>query len=154
VAKAADARTESKIGQVSLPAGAGKIQGMGESFTAELSTGVGGYSIPLKSGGARGGAQPSLSLNYTSSRGHGVAGLGWSLGGVAFVARQTDRGVPGYQDPPGGGAWNPTQDRFVFGGGQELVPICRVSNAACESGEPLRDDGANAKEVLPAWANG
>src|SRR5262245_10226343 len=90
-----DNRVESRISQVALPLGAGKVQGMGESFTAELSTGVVGYSIPLKVGGARGTAQPRLSLNYTSSRGYGVAGVGWSLGGVAFIARQTDRGVPG-----------------------------------------------------------
>jgi RHS repeat-associated protein len=145
-AQATPALDESGASQVALPSGAGKVSGMGESFTAELSTGIGSYSIPLRVGGARGAAQPGLTLAYTSSRGHGVAGLGWSLGGVAYVARQTDRGVPGYQDPPNGGGWQPTQDRFVFGAGQELVPICQVS---VDCGSRLQPG-----EMLPASLSG
>jgi RHS repeat-associated protein len=128
--------------RVSLPAGAGKVQGMGESFSAELSTGVGGYSVPIALPAGRGGVQASLSLAYSSSRGYGNAGLGWSLG-VPFIARQTDRGIPGYQDGTG---WTPQQDRFVFGGGQELVPICLVTGGGCA--------GAASGETMPAWASG
>jgi YD repeat-containing protein len=43
-----------------------------------------------------------------------MAGLGWSVG-VPFIARQTDRGMPRYEAG--------SLDRFIYNGGQELVPI-------------------------------
>ncbi|MGH7330458.1 MAG: SpvB/TcaC N-terminal domain-containing protein, partial [Polyangiaceae bacterium] len=65
---------------------------------------------------------------------------------MAFISRQTDRGVPQYNDPAVGAAWQPTQDRFVFNGGQELVPICLVSGCSCA--------GSLAGEAMPSWAEG
>jgi RHS repeat-associated protein len=130
---------------ISLPQGTGKIQGMGESFSTDLSTGVANFTVPFSLIPARGGAQPSLSLNYRSSSGHGIAGVGWEVG-VPYIARQTDRGIPQYQDPSTGGEWAPSQDRFVFNGGQELVPICLVSGTACTGKLPT--------EVMPEWASG
>jgi RHS repeat-associated protein len=130
---------------ISLPQGTGKIQGMGESFSTQLSTGVANFTVPFALLPARGGAQPSLSLTYSSGSGAGVAGMGWDVG-VAFIARQTDRGLPRYQDPATGGGWAPTQDRFVYNGGQELIPICLVPSSACTSQVP--------NEAMPAWASG
>jgi RHS repeat-associated protein len=124
-----------------LPGGPATTLGMGESFTTQLSTGAVSFSIPFSMPAARGGVQPRLDLSYTSAGGFGVAGVGWSLGGAA-ISRQTDRGLPSYDDR---GDWHPTQDRFVFGG-MELVPICLVSGAQCL--------GALSGEVMPAWANG
>ncbi|CAN5180969.1 hypothetical protein BH09MYX1_BH09MYX1_43580 [soil metagenome] len=132
--------------QITVPQGAGKIQGMGESFSAQLSTGIATYSIPISLPAARGGAQPSLALSYSSSLGHGVAGLGWEIG-VPFIARQTDRGIPHYDDPVSGGPWKPTMDRFAFNGGQELVPICLVDGS-------LGCTGALSGEVMPVWSTG
>ncbi len=43
-----------------------------------------------------------------------MLGVGWSLG-VPFIARQTDRGLPRYEEG--------SLDRFIYNGGQELVPI-------------------------------
>ena len=83
---------------ISVPKGAGTIQGMEESFSAQLSTGIATFSVPIALPAARGGAQPSLGLSYSSSGGSGVVGMGWSIG-VPFIARQTDRGVPRYDDP-------------------------------------------------------
>ncbi len=131
---------------MSLPQGAGKVDGMGESFSTNLSTGVGTFSIPIATLPARGAAQPSLTLSYSSARGYGVAGMGWDLG-VPFIARQTDRGIPRYQDPGAGAGWSPGQDRFVFNGGQELVPICLVTTG-------LACPGAVAGELMPSWASG
>src|SRR5205823_3638137 len=71
---------------ISVPQGAGKVQGMGESFSAQLSTGIATFSIPIALPPARGAAQPSLALSYSSSGGAGVAGIGWSIG-VGFIAR-------------------------------------------------------------------
>jgi hypothetical protein len=125
----------------SLPTGAATQLGMGESFSAQLSTGTAGYSVPLILPSARGRAQPKLSLQYSSGAGFGVAGVGWSIGTPA-VARQTDRGSPGYADQ---GTWQPNQDRFAFAG-MELVPICTVSSGACA--------GSLAGEAMPSWSNG
>jgi RHS repeat-associated protein len=71
-----------------------------------------------------------------------VAGVGWEVGWPS-ISRQTDRGIPTYND---GATFQPNQDRFVFGAGQELVPICTVSGTACT--------GAIAGEVMPSWASG
>ena len=105
---------------ISLPQGSGKIQGMGESFSTQLSTGSATFSVPFSLSTARGAAQPSLDLAYSSGGGFGLAGVGWDVG-VPFIARQTDRGLPNYADQAG---FYANQDRFVFNGGQELVPIC------------------------------
>ncbi len=88
---------------ISIPKGAGTIAGMEESFSAQLSTGIATFSVPLSLPAARGGAQPSLGLSYSSGGGLGVAGMGWSIG-VPFIARQTDRGVPRYYDQT---SWHP-----------------------------------------------
>ena len=60
---------------ISVPKGAGTIQGMEESFSAQLSTGIATFSVPIALPAARGGAQPSLGLSY-SSRGGGGGGRG------------------------------------------------------------------------------
>ncbi|MBK7398381.1 MAG: hypothetical protein IPJ34_19330, partial [Myxococcales bacterium] len=126
---------------ISVPQGTGKIQGMGESFSAQLSTGIATFAVPFAPP-RRGGAQPSLGLSYSSGNGHGIAGVGWEIG-APYIARQTDRGVPQYKD---GTAWTPQQDRFVFNGGQELVPICLVGTDC--TGKLI------AGEVIPATFNG
>lgn len=127
---------------ISVPSGGGTVAGMGESFTAQLTTGVASFNVPIGLPKARGAAQPTLSLIYGSGGGFGDAGVGWSLSGQLYIARQTDRGTPAYDDRAD---FHPNQDRFVFGG-QELVPICKVSSGSCA--------GALAGEVMPAWSSG
>jgi RHS repeat-associated protein len=128
---------------IALPQGAGKIQGMGESFSTQMSTGVATFTVPFALPDARGGAQPSLTLAYSSGAGHGLAGVGWDVA-WPYIARQTDRGLPGYDDRA---QWHPQQDRFLFDGGQEIVPICVVQGTSCAASLP-------AGEVMPAWADG
>jgi RHS repeat-associated protein len=136
---------------ISVPKGSGTIQGMGESFSAQLSTGIATFSVPFALPAARGGAQPSLGLSYSSASGAGLAGMGWSVG-VPYIARQTDRGLPGFNE---GSEWNPNQDRFVFNGGQELVPICKVlSETSCESPAPESKNQLIVGEKMPLWAVG
>jgi len=127
---------------ISLPSGAASVAGMGESFTAQLTTGVAAFNVPLSIPAGRAGVSPSLGLVYASSSGYGLAGVGWSLAAGLFIARQTDRGIPSYDDRDD---WHPEQDRFVLGG-QELVPICRVESGEC--------DGALEDEVMPPWSEG
>jgi hypothetical protein len=114
---------------LSIPKGEGTIDGMGESFSAQLSTGIATYSVPIAVPKARGQVSVNLGLSYSSSSGHGLAGVGWDIG-VPFISRQTDRGLPNYDDQS---SWHAGQDRFVFNGGQELVPICTVSVASGSS---------------------
>jgi RHS repeat-associated protein len=128
---------------ISVPKGSGTIQGMGESFSAQLSTGIATFSVPFALLAARGGAQPSLGLSYSSASGAGLAGMGWSVG-VPYIARQTDRGLPSYNE---GSEFDINQDRFVFNGGQELVPICTV-------GQGLECAGKLTGEAMPPWAAG
>jgi RHS repeat-associated protein len=104
---------------LSLPQGGGSIEGYGETFSMALATGSGAYSIPIATGGGRAGVAPSLSLSYGATQGDGPVGVGWSMG-TPFIGRATDRGVPRYVDS---GMWTPTEDRFFFNGGQELVPV-------------------------------
>ncbi len=127
---------------ISLPQGSGKVQGMGESFSAQLSTGVATFSVPFAMPKARGAAQPSLELSYSSSGGFGLAGVGWDLS-VPFIARQTDRGLPSYADSAG---FDINQDRFIFNGGQELVPVCVVGGGLVCPGAP--------DETMPSWSTG
>ena len=134
---------------ISAPDGAGTIEGLGESFSAQMSTGTASYSVPLAVPRGR-GVQPSLALSYSSGNGADIAGHGWSLG-APFIARQTDRGTPLYDDRPHG-SWHPNQDRFTFNGGQELVPICDVGNGLeCET---LSGTDAAPGETMPSWAAG
>ena len=61
---------------ISIPKGSGTIKGMDESFSAQLSTGIATLTVPIALPSARGGAQPALSLAYSSSHGFGLAGVG------------------------------------------------------------------------------
>ncbi|WP_394845130.1 hypothetical protein LZC95_49765 [Pendulispora brunnea] len=130
---------------LSLPSGAGTTQGMGESFSAQLSTGTASYGLAIELPTARGAVQPHLVLSYSSGAGSGVLGIGWNLG-TPFIARQTDHSPPRYLDPVAGGGWTPSQDSFTFNGA-ELVPICLVGAGGACSGK-LPD------EVMPVWAGG
>lgn len=127
---------------IAMPSGAATVGGMGESFSAQLSTGIATFKIALATPPGRGVADVTLKLVYGSSGGAGLAGTGWSLGGAAAISRQTHRGTPKYDDRSD---WHPEQDRFLFGA-EELVPICKVDAGTCQ--------GALANEVMPVWANG
>ncbi len=104
--------------RLTLPDGEGSAQGMGERFRAVLSSGAGGYSVPIVLPPGRAGHQPSITLGYSTSSGNGPLGFGWSLG-VSSVARMGDRGVPRYVDRP---RWQALEDRLALDGA-ELVPV-------------------------------
>ncbi len=97
---------------LALPDGQGSMQGMGESFSANTNTGSGTFSIPISIPPGRRGVQPQIGLAYSTGTGNGPVGWGWSMG-VPSITRQTDKGMPRYA----------SSDRFMFNGGQELVPI-------------------------------
>jgi len=103
---------------ISVPTGPGTVEGMGECFSTRRSTGIAGFNIPISLPAARGAVQPALGIGYSSAGGCGLLGMGWNVG-VGAISRQTDTGIPHYVDQ---NAWHPQQARFIFNGGQELVP--------------------------------
>lgn len=121
------------------------VSGLGGGFSAQATTGLLSYGIPLGTAPSRSG-QPSLSLGFSSSGSYGNAGRGWALSGGMAIQRQTDQGTPRYEDPSDN-QWYPEQDRFSFGAGGALVPICTVG-AARECAGKL------ASELMPNWSPG
>lgn len=91
---------------ISLPSGPGSLEGLGESFEPELSTGTAGYPFKLSLPPGVAGFQPEVTLTYDGGNPNGPWGLGWSLS-VACIQRRTDAGLPTYDD---------ARDRFIFRG--------------------------------------
>jgi RHS repeat-associated protein len=120
---------------ISLPAGPGSIQGLGESFQPQLNSGSGSYQVPLVLPRGTGGQTSALALVYNSGSGNGELGLGWTLSGVPSIRRNTDRGVPRYVDGPNGvdddhdgQVDNPEELDTITGlSGEELVPLADSS---------------------------
>ncbi len=137
-----DTRSAVSSQAISLPSAEGSIEGMGESFAPVLSSGTATFTVPIAVAPGRGGVQPSLALSYSSSGGNGPLGVGWGAG-VPFISRQTDRGLPRYVDRA---AWHPEEDRFIYNGGQELVPVASGAMARIDQQAAGELDG-NAAEV-------
>ena len=97
---------------ISLPKGGGALQGIGETFSPDLFTGTGNFTVPIALPSGRNGFQPSLTLVYSTGNGNSPFGLGWQLS-IPGVARKTSDGIPRYQD---------ASDTFVLSGAEDLVP--------------------------------
>jgi len=50
-------------------------------------SGAATYSIPLWTTPGTAGMEPKISLNYSSQAGPGIAGFGWSIGGISVITR-------------------------------------------------------------------
>jgi len=55
--------------------------------SAGVSGGAANYSIPIALPPGRAGMQPSVSLNYSSRSGNGIAGVGWGLSAGSAISR-------------------------------------------------------------------
>lgn len=98
---------------ISLPKGGGALQGIGETFSPDLQTGTGNFTVPIALPAGRNGFQPQLNLVYSTGNGNGPFGLGWSLS-VPGVSRKTSKGIPRYDD---------SADVFILSGAEDLVPV-------------------------------
>src|SRR5262245_9477321 len=82
---------------ISLPKGGGALHGIGETFSPDLYTGTGNFSVPIALPHGRNGFQPELSLSYSTGNGNSPYGLGWVLS-IPGVSRKTSKGIPVYDD--------------------------------------------------------
>ena len=108
-----------KPSHISLPSGAGSIEGLGESFEPQLNTGGATYGVSVTLPQGRGGLTPTVRLQYDSNTGNGVGGLGWNMEFMC-IKRQTDKGLPKYNDKDNDN--DNDKDTFIFQG-EELVPL-------------------------------
>jgi RHS repeat-associated protein len=99
---------------IELPRGGGAIRGIGETFTANPTTGTGTLAIPISATPGRSGFGPRLTLAYDSGSGNAPFGFGWNLS-IPSIARKTDKGLPRYRDAE-------ESDVYVLSGAEDLVP--------------------------------
>lgn len=84
------------------------------------------YTIPIWVSPGTAGMQPRLSLNYSSQAGAGIAGFGWSIGGLSAITRGPQTlGVDGQAR----GVTLTGSDRFYLDG-QRLVAITGLDGVA------------------------
>ncbi|MEM6405191.1 MAG: SpvB/TcaC N-terminal domain-containing protein [Pseudomonadota bacterium] len=98
------------VSPLSLPQGGGALRSMHETLGPIGPDGSASLSLPLPISPGRGYA-PSLALQYASTAGNGVFGLGWQVP-IPQIMRRTRRGVPTYTD----------QDEMIGPQGEVLVP--------------------------------
>lgn len=82
-------------------------------------TGAATYSIPIAVPPGTAGMEPKLSFNYSSQGGNGIAGVGWSLGGLSAITRCPQTII---QDGQTRGVQLDANDRFCLDG-QRLIAI-------------------------------
>ncbi len=123
--QAADEDTAVKGNNISLPEGPGSLEGLGKAFEPSLNTGGASYAVSIAVPAGPGGLQPSLSLNYSSGKGAGIAGLGWGIN-LPTIERSLENGQPTYSPidvlsymgdtlvPLTDGSWAPSkQSQFI-----------------------------------------
>ncbi len=102
---------------ITLPKGGGELKGMGETFSPDLHTGTGNFSVPIALPSGRNGFQPEIGLVYSTGNGNTCFGLGWQLS-VPGVSRKTSKGIPRYQG----------KDTFLLSGAEDLIPTDQGDN--------------------------
>ena len=82
-------------------------------------SGSASYSVPILAAAGTAGVAPQLSLNYSSSGGNGLVGIGWQLNGISSIARcRQTLHQDGVSLPISGSQ----QDRFCLDG-QRLIAV-------------------------------
>jgi RHS repeat-associated protein len=116
--------------------------------TVDLSMGAATSSFPFQLPKARGDAQPSLGMSYSSANGVGAGGVGWALSGSSIV-RHGISGMPTFVDEiftnASALATDFRADEYLADG-EPLVPICVVSGTSCS--------GALPTETFPTSVSG
>lgn len=100
------------------------------TLPGELSVSPGGnatYSMALTVPPGTAGMAPQLSLNYSSDRGNGILGLGWSLGGLSHIHRC---GKTVAQDGVNAGIRFNVEDRLCLDGQRLVLVNTALTDAA------------------------
>ena len=108
---------------ISTPQGGGALHGIGETFSPDLHTGTGNFTVPIALPPGRNGFQPQLSLVYSTGNGNGPYGLGWSLT-IPGVSRKTSKGIPRYRNDAGS---RHEGDTFILSGAEDLIPVAETA---------------------------
>src|SRR5262245_16567734 len=87
-AHGARAQTGVSNDRVSLPAGPGSLEGIGENVGTNDAMGVMTYHVAFQVPGGFAGVTPSLGLAYSSGQGGSVVGMGFRLD-TPFIERMT-----------------------------------------------------------------
>jgi RHS repeat-associated protein len=83
------------------------------------------YSVPIWISPGTAGMQPQVALNYSSQAGSGIAGYGWSVGGVSAISRGPQTRATDGQIRPANFTSN---DRYYLDG-QRLIAISGADGA-------------------------
>lgn len=106
------------IGFVAGTASAATVPGTISGSFGVSETGAATYSIPIAVPPGTAGMEPKLSLNYSSQGGNGMAGAGWSLGGLSAITRCPQTIA---QDGQTRGVQLDANDRFCLDGQRLMV---------------------------------
>jgi hypothetical protein len=120
---------------IALPSGPSSMKGLGESFSPNLSTGAGNFSVPFDLPPGLG--KPSLSLQYTHGRGRTEVGASFSLPRLS-IYRTRDKGSPEFKET----------DRFAVSGPTFTDELVQVNEDARYY--RLKNEGAFALFVRDA----
>ena len=85
-----------------------------------VSGGAASYSIPVTLPPGRAGIEPSVSVNYSSRSGNGIAGVGWSLSAAGAISRCSATEA---QDGFTSGVWFQNSTDRLCMNGQRLVAV-------------------------------
>jgi RHS repeat-associated protein len=105
---------------ISIPATSGSID-QTLSMEGKFDVSSGGqatYEISILTAKGAGGFEPNISLRYNSGAGNGVAGWGWSIGGLGSISRC--RQTEGHDKNAAPITWT-AQDRFCLNGERLMV---------------------------------
>ena len=105
------------------------------------------YTLPIQVPPGVTGMQPQLSLNYNSQDGHGLAGVGWSLGGLSVITRceqtlaqEGVRGVVNLDD----------NDRYCLEGQKLML----VTGAYAQDGAEYRTENDKFSKIISYGRSG
>ena len=126
----------------------------GSPFTTDGQFSVGSdgsanYSIPIIVPPGTAGMQPQLALNYNSSGGNGVVGIGWGIDGLSQISRCP---TTLEQDGAINGVNYTNTDRFCIDG-QRLIATTDTYNTSTKKYSSTSAYGANGTEYRTESAN-
>ncbi|MDO8413505.1 MAG: FG-GAP-like repeat-containing protein [Gallionellaceae bacterium] len=115
-------------------------------------TGAANFSIPIEVPPGTAGMVPSLSLSYSSQRGNGMLGMGWSLGGLSAIYRC---GRTLIQDGVKDTVNYDANDKYCLDG-QRLVPVSATASppTGCTSSTEYRTERESFTRVVSCGTAG